>query len=187
MWHEATICFMKKIEGVLLCASQTQEDVKHLYRMHGMGTSLNACQIWLTMSFWRCITSKIENGGASEGKGVSSQSTLIQQHTHHDLTEMDKVVLHWRLAMDRCRFHAPLFGVIHQHLFFFFSSLFFCYKKPTLDEESVVCRYAEPNALWALTSINQETITDTSICSEKYLKHSFLCTLFTLKSFKYCY
>lgn len=31
--------------------------------------------------------------------------------------------------------------------FLFFFSLFFCYKKPTLDEESVVCRYAEPNAL----------------------------------------
>lgn len=64
-----------------------------------------------------------------------------------------------------------------------FFPFFFLHKKPTcktIDGECW-CRYREPNVSWVLTSINQETITDTSICPEKYLKHSFLCTLFTLK------
>lgn len=60
--------FYEWISRFVSCASQTQENVKHLQQIHGVGILMNTCQIywqWVSEGF---NNSKTESGILSEGK-----------------------------------------------------------------------------------------------------------------------
>lgn len=62
-----------------------------------------------------------EGSGGGSGEGKSLRSYYSYTGTH-DLTGMDKPVLHWQnMVMDKCRCHAAPFGTIHHSNFFFFA------------------------------------------------------------------
>lgn len=172
MWSQE-LFYVWTLKVCFVCKSNTGECQTPILDVWN-GNIIEHIPNLLTMSFWRCINSKTESGGLSEGR----KSPLIAQlhnNTFHDFTEMDKLVLYWwDWWWTNADFMRHQLELLANSMFFV---CLFLYKKPTcktIDEESGGVVTQNLMHLWVLlTSINQETITDTSICPEKYLKHSF--------------
>lgn len=88
----------------------------------------------LTMSFWRCINSKTESGGLSEGRN-SPLIAQLHNNTFHDLIEMDKLVLHWwDWWWTNADFMRHQLELLVNSIFFFFAFLFFCTRNPHVKQ-----------------------------------------------------
>lgn len=117
-----------------------------------------------TMVFWRCNNSKTEIWGLSEGK---NSPLIAQLYNNTQIVTLLKWIRWYCIDKTGDGQMQISCGTVWSYSA---TVTLFLYKKPTcktIDWQWWWCCYRESNALWVLTSINQETITDTSICPEK--------------------
>lgn len=84
-----------------------------------------------------------------------------------------KWILHWLdLKTDKCRFHAALFWSHLNDSYACFWTVNWYVREASEKTQVVPWNYKHyGRCCWH--QLNRETVTDTSICPEKYLKHSF--------------